>query len=726
MISFDKASHIVKLTNGSIDYVVYINTEGYPETIYFGKAMRDFNPETMRTAPKWHDETHVYDPKTGSERWFADGFKQNVAPLELSPHARRDKRGAPIICMRENGSFATDFLYVSHRIFNGTEPLVGLPSAHGDNCSTVEFLFRERTRELYVKHRITIFDDCDVVVKNYTIINKTGLNVTLSRAMSMQLDLPRNNYALTHFSGRWAAERNAVTNKLVDGVQEVSSNLGATSAEENTFAYLSELGATYTHGEVIGFNLVYSGNFKLRTYSDMLGGTHITYGINDEDFSWVLADGDSFVTPQAVVCYSSDGIDGMSRNMHDFVRNHIVTYRHDREYKPVLFNSWEGCYFTFTTDSIISYIDDAAKIGAELFVLDDGWFGRRNDDRDGLGDWYINTDKIDLGKVIAHCHAKGMKFGIWFEPEMINFTSDLFKAHPDYALREGNEDVFLGRHQMHLDMTRDDVVDNIYNQMIAVLDRYDVDYLKWDYNRRVYEHYSGHLGAERQGEVYHRLTLGYYKLLGRIAARYPDMMIEGCAGGGARFDLGTLCYCPQIWTSDESNPARRCTINFNTSFGYPLCTMGTHVNDCKLFDYRAKGQFALFGTYGYEMNPNKLTAEEVAMLNETAELYKRYHKDVVENGDLYHIADPSDGEYYIMQCVSKDRATSLVLSMNLRCQKDRFRFVRLRGLDPDKRYKNSHDGKVYYGDYYMNVGLNCSQEWHQEFECQLFVLEEAE
>ena len=391
MISFNKTSNVVKLSNGSIDYAVYINTEGYLETIYFGKSIRDFNPGTMRTAPKWYDETHVYDPATGSERWFADGFKQNVAPLELSPHARRDKRGAPIICARDNGSFATDFLYVSHRIFNGAEPLVGLPSAHGDNCSTVEFLLRERTRELYVKHRITIFDDCDVIVKNYTIINKTGSDATLSRAMSMQLDLPRNNYTLTHFSGRWAAERNAVTNKIVDGVQEVSSNLGATSAEGNTFVYLAEFGATYTHGEVIGLNLVYSGNFKLRTYSDMWGGTHITYGINDEDFSWVLADGDSFVTPQAVICYSSDGIDGMSHNMHDFVRNHIVTYRHDREYKPVLFNSWEGCYFTFTTDSIISYIDDAAKIGAELFVLDDGWFGKRNSDTSSLGD-YTATD----------------------------------------------------------------------------------------------------------------------------------------------------------------------------------------------------------------------------------------------------------------------------------------------------------------------------------------------
>ena len=227
MITFDKASNVVKLTNGKIDYAVYINTEGYLETVYFGKAIRNFDPTTMRTAPKWHAETHVYDPAIGSERWFADGFKQNVAPLEISPHARRDKRGAPVICARENGSFATDFLYVSHRIFDGTEPLDGLPSVHGDNCQTVEFLLKERTRELYVKHRITIFDDCDIVVKNYTIVNKTGLEVTLSRAMSMQLDLPRNNYNLTHFSGRWAAERNAVTNKLVDGVQEVSSKLGA-------------------------------------------------------------------------------------------------------------------------------------------------------------------------------------------------------------------------------------------------------------------------------------------------------------------------------------------------------------------------------------------------------------------------------------------------------------------------------------------------------------------
>lgn len=725
MITFDQSKKVVKLSNGSIDYVVYINTEGYLETVYFGKSIHDFSLSQVRSETLHDEDTYVYDIASETERHFVDGFKYGVAPLEISPEGRRDKRGAPIVCQKTSGSFTTDFLYVSHRISDGIEPLADLPAAHGDNCQTVEFLLKERTRELYVKHRITIFDDCDVIVKNFQIVNKTGLNVTLSRAMSMQLDLPRNDYTLVHFGGRWANERNSYANKLVDGVQEVTSNYGVTSHEENAFVYLAEDGATYTHGEVVGFNLVYGGNFKFRTFSDCLKGTHVTYGINDEDFAWVLADGETFVTPQAVVCYSSRGVDGMTNNMHDFVRNHIVGYRHDKQYKPVLFNSWEGCYFDFTTDSILSYIDRSVEIGAELFVLDDGWFGRRNDDRDGLGDWQVNTAKIDLGKVVEHCHAKGVKFGIWFEPEMINYTSDLYKAHPEFALQETDSgEVMLGRHQMNLDMTRDDVVDNIYRQMVAVLDKYDIDYVKWDYNRRVFEHYSEHLGAERQGEVYHRLALGYYKLLGKIAARYPDMMIEGCAGGGGRFELGTLCFCPQIWTSDESNPARRSTINYNTSLGYPLCTMGTHVNDCKLYDYRAKGLFALFGTYGYEMNPELLTADEKKMLGETAALYKKYHKNVVENGDMYHLVDPSDGNYYIVQCVSKDKSTSLVLSMNMKCQKDCFRFVKLRGLDPDKRY-TLDGGDTYYGDYFANVGINLSREWHNEFECRLFVLEEA-
>ena len=442
-----------------------------------------------------------------------------------------DFRTTALRVRNADGNNSTFFDYINHEIYDGVVAPGKLPAAHvGDdaNVQTLEISLYDHCSRCMLFLYYTVFYESDVIVRYASLRNEGSEDVTVEKFSSLTLDLPGTSYDLVSLVGSHNHDREICQRTpLFYGNASIMSRRGASSHQMNPFIAVCDSEADENQGDVYGFNLVYSGNFKLRTFSDMWGGTHITYGINDEDFSWVLADGDSFVTPQAVVCYSSDGIDGMSRNMHDFVRNHVVAYRHDREYKPVLFNSWEGCYFNFTTDSIISYIDDAAKIGAELFVLDDGWFGRRNDDRDGLGDWHINTDKIDLGKVIAHCHAKGIKFGIWFEPEMINFTSDLFKEHPDYALREGNEDVFLGRHQMHLDMTRDDVVDNIYNQMIAVLDKYDVDYLKWDYNRRVYEHYSGHLGAERQGEVYHRLTLGYYKLLGRIAARYPDMMIEG-------------------------------------------------------------------------------------------------------------------------------------------------------------------------------------------------------
>lgn len=725
MITFDKQQNTIKLDNGSISYLIYINCEGYLETVYFGKSVVDFDIDVVRKAPESHEETHYFSRERGQEVTYPDGYKEGVAPLELSTHGLRDKRYSPIVIERENGSYATDFVYVSHRIFDGTERLKDLPNVHGEKCTTVEFLLKECSRNLYVKHRITIFDDKDIIVKNFEIVNNTGKTVEISRAMSMQLDLPSRNYTLNYFCGRWGEERRHCETAVSEAAQEICSNNGTSSAEANPFVYLKSANADYSHGEVIGFNILYSGNFKFRVSSDYWKGLHVTYGINDEDFAWILDDNESFVTPQTVIAYSDCGIDGMSKTFHNFIRDNIISYKHDNKYKPILFNSWEGCYFDFNTDSIISYIDDAAEIGSELFVLDDGWFGRRNDDTDGLGDWYVNKDKIDLHKVIDHCKSKGLKFGIWFEPEMVNFKSELYKHHPEYVLQEKGEDIHLGRHQLHLDFSNPEVVENVYRQMKVFLSEYTVDYIKWDYNRRVYEHTSSCLDKDRQGEVYHRLTLGYYSLLSRIANEYPNIMIEGCAGGGARFDLGTLCYCPQIWTSDESNPVRRSIINFNTSIGYPLCCIATHVNDCPFMDYKQKGLFALFGTYGYEMNPNKLTADEKSMLSATAEIYRKYHKNVIENGTLYHLISPQTDNWYVVQCVSRDKSCSLVLFMNILHEKDQFRFIKLRGLDPTKKYRNSMDGKTYFGDYYMNVGLNYSQRWLNEFSCELVVLEAA-
>lgn len=723
MINFDNKQNVIRLDNGSVQYVIYVNKEGYLETLYFGKSVKDFDISLIRITGG--EESRYYDVTDGCEKEYSDKYKEGVAPVELSVHGRRSKRHSPIIIKRDDGSYVTDFVYVSHKISKGLPNFDGIPCARGNNCQTVEFLLKERSRELYVKHRVTLFDDNDVVIKNFEIINRTGKSVALNRAMSMQLDLPKMDYTLNHFCGRWGEERRRVETQVTDGVQEIYSNLGASSAEENPFVFLKANNADYEQGEVIGFNLIYSGNFKFRLLSDWYKGVHVTYGINDEDFEWVLEDGQSFITPQAVMSYSYQGIDRMSQNFHSFIRNNLIRYKRDRDYKPVLFNSWEGCYFDFTTESIISYIDDAVQAGAELFVLDDGWFGRRNGDTDGLGDWYVNKDKIDLRRVIEYCHKLGVKFGIWFEPEMVNYNSDLFKAHPEYALSDDNENKSVARHQFHLDFSNPEAVDNVYAQMKAFLSEYKVDYIKWDYNRRVYEHTSSRLGKERQGEVYHRLTLGYYSLLSRIAEEYPDVMIEGCAGGGARFDLGTLCYCPQIWTSDESNPVRRSLINFNTSLGYPLSAIATHVNDCKLMTYEQKSLFALFGTYGYEMNPNKLTDAEKQALFNTAELYKKYHREVIEEGTLYHLMSPQTDNWYVMQCVNKSKTCSLALLMNLMHEKDRYRYLKLKGLDPNKKYRSNIDGQAFYGDYYMNIGVNLHGAWRQEFECGLLILEEV-
>lgn len=713
------------LENGRIAYAVYLNEAGNLENVWFGKALSDYRGILNARKVDGGAECKYYDVVCGEERSYCDGFNPQCTPLELSSHGYADKRGAPIVIRRENGSLATDFRCVGHKTYAGIPALSGMPHARGNerNCETAEFIFKECNSEVYLTYRLTIYSDKDVLVKSFEIQNGGKTPITLVRAMSMQQDLTSKDYKLVHFHGRWMHEREYAENDILDGVQEIASNYGRSSAEENPFVYLKSRDATADCGTAIGFNLIYSGNFKFRVLSDKFCGTHITYGINEEDFSWTLRRGESFRTPQAVIVYSDAGTDAMSRTFHRFIRENLMGYQGKNAYKPVLFNSWEGCSFDFDTASILAYIDSACKIGTELFVLDDGWFGKRNDDTAGLGDWTVNRDKVDLHKVIAHCHERGLKFGIWFEPEMVNYDSDLFRAHPDYALgyrKDGKP--YLWRHQMHLDFSRAEIVDNIYRQMKAFLSEYPVDYIKWDYNRAVMEHDADH--PERQGEMYHRLILGYYSLLGRLTEEYPHIMFEGCAGGGGRFDLGTLYYCPQIWASDESDPAQRMEIQFNTSLGYPLSCIASHVNDSHVACYTAKAALALFGTYGYEMNPNELTEKERAELSQIAAIYRKYHSEVIEQGDLYHILSPNDGNRMCMQCVSQDKRVSLVLLMYRKKELQKLRYLRLKGLDPSRAYKNDYDGNVYRGEYYMEVGLNMFAETPSEFSSKLIVLTE--
>lgn len=722
LITYDEKRRLFVLDNGSMGYAIYVNDAGYLETVYFGQSRAEYADfDCIRNAGEF--ATPHYDCTAEREQGYRDGFRADAAPLEISSHGLFDKRGAPIILRGGDGGYETDFRYAGYSIDKGLPALEGLPYAHGDGW-TLRLKLCDRAHEAAAYLNISILSDKDILLKNIEVENAGKEALRLTRAMSLQLDLPSAEYDLVHFCGRWAKERDWSENALHDGVQEVSSNLGRSSAEENPFVFLKSRRADFDQGEAIGFNLIYSGNFKFRACVGLFRGLHVTYGINDEDFEWMLQSGGKFVTPQAVMAYSAAGIDAMSDAMHRFVRENLSRYAGSRAYRPVLFNSWEGCLFDFDTARILSYIDAACKIGTELFVLDDGWFGARNDDMRALGDWKVNAEKIDLHTVMAHCKARGLKFGIWFEPEMINYDSDLFRAHPQYALgwSETRRELSLMRHQFHLDFSSDEVVENIYAQMKAFLDEYPVDYIKWDYNRTVAEHLSSAFPPAQQGEIYHRLTLGYYKLLGRLTTEYPHTMFEGCSSGGGRFDLGTLCYCPQIWCSDESDPAQRLDIQFNTSCGYPLSAIGSHVNDSMVAPYKTKASLALFGTYGYEMNPEKLTEQEIADLASVAAVYKKYHLPVIAEGRLYHLRAPHEGNYMCMQSVSRDGTASLVLFMNKLKEGDCFRFVRLRGLNPSANYRNDFDGQAHSGEYYMRVGLNFSREWLGEFDCRLVLL----
>ena len=724
MIIFNKEKRLFHIYNNSISYYIYLNYSNQLEKIYFGKKINIENIEAIRINPSDNWFHKYYDNNIKEELFSVDNYSPRSAFLEVGRHGLDDNRYSPIIIKKYNGITATNFTYIEHRIYKGYPIYDSMPYVHGDNIETIEFLLKDEYSDCYLKMNLSICLDKDIIFKNYEIINKGKDKVNLLRVMSMQLDLPHMEYDLHYFSGKWGKERGESIYSLNKGNFEVSSNYGRSSHEFNPFVYLTEKNANYEKGEVIGFNFLYSGNFKFHIETDFLEHAHIVYGINDYDFNWLLGNEETFITPQSIISYSYNGIDKMSQAFHRFIKENIITFTKDNQYKSILFNSWEGTMMDFNTGSILEYVDQAKNINAELFVLDDGWFGKRNDEWSSLGDWFVNKDKIDLKKVIDYVHSKGMKFGLWFEPEMISPKSELYLKHPEYALGYGRLKQSILRHQFMLDLTSDEVVDCIYNQMVEILDNYQIDYIKWDHNRDIKEHYSQFLDSDRQGEVFHRIVLGYYKLISKLVNRYPSIMFEGCASGGGRFDLGTLYYCPQIWASDESDPLERMFIQYNTSLGYPLSSIGSHANNSKVSSYRTKCNLALFGTYGYEMNPTKLLEEEKKEIIEVGDIYKKYHNSVINNGILYHLSSPENSNVMSMQCVSIDKKKSLVLYMNKRKEHFKYRFLKLKGLDKNKKYL-INDIQIMTGEELMNIGINLSQMYFEEVSSLLFVLLEV-
>ncbi len=617
-------------------------------------------------------------------------FCLDDARLLFGTLGRGDFRESAAEFLFADGSVTTDFRVEGYELIEGKPQIKGLPSAvAGEGVKTHAVTLFDAAAKLRVKLYFTAFYECDVITERIGYVNAGSLPVMLRRAMSAQLDLPVEGYTLTTFTGAWAAERNRTERTLCTGVFVNDSKLGASSARANPFVMLSEPGADEERGKVYAFNLVYSGNHAEIFEQSFASITRALIGVNPSGFSWTLEPGESFHAPEAVMSFSDAGFGALSRSMHRFVRWHIVRGEWRDKERPVLVNNWEGTWMDFDEKKLLAIAREGADAGAELFVMDDGWFGARDDDRRALGDWFVNTKKLPHGldglqKKLA---AMGFLFGIWVEPEMVNEDSDLYRMHPDWAVQSPGREPALGRNQLLLDLTREDVRNYIVNSMSRIFASADIAYVKWDYNRNFADMYTPSLPPERQGEFAHHYMLGLYEILEILVARFPKILFESCASGGNRFDLGMLCYMPQIWTSDNTDALCRVDIQEGTSFAYPLSVMGAHVSASpsqsalRRTQIETRFNVAAFGLLGYEMDMTELTSFDFKCVKAQIEWYKA-HRRILQFGDFYRIPVPGAGNKRVWMCVSPDRREAVAMFFQQTAQAARTRdILPMRGLD---------------------------------------------
>ena len=707
-VFYHEKSQTFHLTNGRISYLMKILPNGTLGQLYFGRAIRDReNFDHLLEFASRPMSSCVFE---GNPYFSLEHCRQ-----EYPSHGSTDFRRPAVELRQPNGSRITSFVYHSHTVAPGKPALEGLPATYCEQDSEAETLtirLRDELLNVSVYLNYTLFASHPALARSARIVNEGGLELHLTHAMSLSLDLPDREYELLHFSGAWGRERHLKVRRLEQGVQSVESLRGHSSHNHNPFVMLRRPGTDEDQGEVLGFSLVYSGNFLAQAEVDTWDTTRITLGINPFGFDWKLEPGEGFQTPEAVAVYSHQGMGAMSRTFHTLYRSRLARGEWRDRPRPILINNWEATYFNFDEDKLVSIAQAAKRDGVELFVLDDGWFGARRSDRAGLGDWIANPELLPQGipGLAERVEALGMKFGLWFEPEMVNRDSDLYRAHPDWLLQTPGRTPSHGRNQFVLDFSRPEVVDRVHAMMADILSGAKVSYVKWDMNRSITEAYSAALPPDRQGEVFHRYILGVYDLYERLTSAFPHVLFESCASGGGRFDPGMLYYAPQAWTSDDSDAAERLKIQYGTSFCYPVVSMGAHVSAVpnhqvnRATPLSTRANAAYFGTFGYELDLNRLTSEEREQVR-TQIAFMKEHRDVIQFGDFYRLLSPFQGNYTAWMAVSPDRRTALVgWYKTLNEVNGPFRRLRLRGLDPALCY--TVDGtSAHYGDELMEVGL---------------------
>ncbi len=714
-IQYFEQKRIFKLDTPKSTYMIgIVDEENFVGHIYYGKKVIDTDlGYLMRTG----EGARVPSENNRDRVSFMDGF-----PMEYSTHGIGDFRESCIRVKSKQGHSACSLSYRSHRIYPGKPQLEGLPATFGDeaSCTTLELICEDKVLKLQVVLLYTVFEALDAITRSVRILNEAEDSIYLTKVLSACLDMDKKEYDMLTLYGLWARERMINRRRITDGKHLISSLRGVTSHQEQPFMAILDKDANDDQGEVFGLNLVYSGNFMAQAEVTQFTMLRAVIGINPEDFSWRLGQGETFTSPEAVLVYSSEGIGQMSRTFHDLYRRHLIRGEYRDKKRPVLINNWEATYFDFDSEKLLSIAREASKLGIEMLVIDDGWFGAREDDNCALGDWVVNETKLKggLSYLAAEVNRLGMKLGLWFEPEMISPDSDLYRAHPDWAIQVPGRTGALARNQYVLDISRQEVRDAIYDSVAGVLRSANIEYVKWDMNRALTDLGSTCLEADTQGELYHRYVLGLYELQERLVRDFPKLLLENCSSGGGRFDPGMLYYSPQIWCSDDTDAIERLSIQEGTALIYPLSAMGAHIADCpshsngRSTPFATRGYVALSGTFGYELDITKIPEEDRKLIPDQVAMYHRYN-DLIREGDYYRIASyQSNHEYDCTMVVSKDKGEALVTFIQVMARPNyRSRRIYLKGLCEKTIYRIEESGEELSGGALMYAGINIENLW---------------
>lgn len=699
-----KNNNTFHLQGRNISYIMAVDSFGNLIHIHYGRKLHD----------KDYDKTN-----TKYVNWAA--YDENNITLENTQqeypsYGHTDLRNPAYTVKNVDGNSISQLKYKDYTIKENYIPEIeGMPSLFIGNKSaqTLEITLEDKISGVEVVLSYSVFDDYDVILRNTRIHNISDSTIEIDSAYSANLDIAKGNYDLIYFSGGWGREREFCRSEIQQGAKiDISNARGGSGHTLNPFIMVSEHNADEDKGNVYGFSLIYSGNHSSMIECDQYGNIRVQQGINPFMFKWTLEKGESFVTPQCVMCYSENGIGGLSRELNDVYRTNLCRSKWADKDRPILINNWEATYFDFDEDKLLSIAKRAKEAGVELFVLDDGWFGTRNDDFSGLGDWTVNYDKLPSGidGLAKKTNDIGLKFGLWFEPEMVNPDSDLYRAHPDWAISVPNRISSLSRNQLILDLSRDDVCDYIITAVSDVLKSANIEYVKWDMNRPMtdmpYEGYN------------HKYTLGFYKIMDAITGAFPNILFEGCSGGGGRFDAGVLAYMPQIWTSDNSDAAARLKIQYATSMGYPVSAISAHVTavpnhqNGRITSLKMRADTAYAGVFGYELDITKMSDTELAEIKKQVETDKKL-RTLMRTGDFYRILSPYETNYCSWEMVSKDKKEVFFYSAKIFSVANSHDIrIKLKGLDAEAKYMDTVTGEVYGGDELMYYGVEPKYDMH--------------